>query len=79
VADVFLPVLRRFPGKQNKIRRLALASPSFRSLCNDFGEASAALGRHEASDRDGLRAEYRALVTDLAAEIEAALARAEYH
>ena len=66
---------RRFPGRGPAIRRQIREDPSFRELCKDYEEAAAALhywlSPPHHSDR---RAEdYRHLVSELAAAIEAAL------
>ncbi|HET7716019.1 MAG TPA: hypothetical protein VFK86_10370 [Bauldia sp.] len=65
--------IRRFPERSLEIRRLALADGGFRSLCEDFREAEAALNRWNQSTTDQgalRRSEYRVLVEELAAEIE---------
>ncbi|WP_378946147.1 hypothetical protein [Mesorhizobium sp. ANAO-SY3R2] len=58
------------------IEELAGRDEEFHSLCADLADAEAELMRWESSDhplREERTAEYRALVGELAAEIEAAL------
>ena len=71
-----LAAARRFPGRQAEIEELTARDEEFRILCNDFADAKTMLSRWEASSsptRERLCAEYRTLIEDLAAEIEAAL------
>jgi hypothetical protein len=71
-----LAAARRFPGRQAAIEALAATDEEFRSLCADLADAEAARCRWEMSlspDREPRCAEYRALVDDLAKEIERAL------
>jgi hypothetical protein len=70
--------IARFPDRGHAIEELAKADDSFMSLCEDFAEAQAALVHWERSSspvREARCAEYRELVRDLAAEIEAELDR----
>lgn len=67
---------RRFPLRKRAIEDLAVRDEDFRSLCIDFADAERAALHWENSDtpkRDERRAEYLALVNDLAKEIEAIL------
>jgi len=67
-----------FPDRGRAIDELARMDGSFRSLCEDFAEAQAALVHWERSSspmREARCAEYRDLVRDLAAEIKAELNR----
>ena len=67
-----------FPDRGHAIEEVARTEDSFRSLCEDFAEAQAALERWERSPssvREARCAEYRELVRDLAVEIEAELDR----
>jgi hypothetical protein len=70
-------VLLRLPRQRALICALALRDEAFRTLCEDYGLARAALARFEAERSDPPRpevAEYRGIVADLEAEILAALA-----
>lgn len=75
--------IRRFPDWSLEIRRLALSDASFRSLCDDFGDAEEALARwRQAPADDGAvrTTEYATLVEELAAEIAGiVLRRREAH
>jgi hypothetical protein len=75
--DRFLLVaIARFPDRGHAIKELARTDEDFRSLCADLADAEAAAMRWEASTSpvSGARsAEYRELVRDLAAELEATL------
>ena len=42
-------LIRRFPEHASTIRRLQARDPSFRSICDDYGEAQRALKRWEAA------------------------------
>ena len=73
-------VVRRFPPRGQSIRKLALASETFRSICSDFAAAEAALLRFSgpsSSAHEGLRREYEVLVDELMAEISDALDKFE--
>ncbi len=72
----WLVAVRRFPQWNFEIRRRALTDASFCSLCDDLGDAEAALRRWQAIDSNeaaARRSEYDVLVTELAAEIAAIL------
>lgn len=69
-----LAIIERLPARQNEIRRMALASPAFRSLCEDYQDAQAALKRCDATPAGAKRrAEYLVLLSELGDEIEDAL------
>jgi hypothetical protein len=65
----------RFPQHASTIRRLQARDPSFRSICDDYGEARRALKHWEAAGRaaPGRVAEYRQMLTELEAEALAIL------
>jgi len=70
--------IARFPDRGHAIAELAGRDDELRSLCEDLADAEAALVRWERSSepvREARCAEYRALVRDLAAELEAMLDR----
>jgi hypothetical protein len=70
--------IARFPDRGHAIEELARTDDGFMSLCEDFAAAQAALVHWERSSspvREARCAEYRELVRDLAAEIEAELDR----
>ncbi|MBZ6078073.1 hypothetical protein [Microvirga puerhi] len=70
--------IARFPDRGHAIEELAKADEDFLSLCEDLAEAQVALARWERSDapvRTTRCAEYRELVRELVAELEAALDR----
>jgi hypothetical protein len=76
MSEGVLAAARRFPDRQLDVRDLATRDEEFRLLCNDFADAETALQQWEASSsptRHQLCAEYRALVEELAGEIEATL------
>jgi hypothetical protein len=60
----------RFPQHASTIRRLQARDPSFRSICDDYGEAQRALKHWEAAGQTapGRVAEYRQILTELEAE-----------
>ena len=70
--------IARFPDRGYAIQALAGMDEGFQALCEDFAAAQAALvywERSSSSVREARCAEYRELVRDLAAEIEAELNR----
>jgi hypothetical protein len=70
--------IARFPDRGHAIEELARADESFRSLCEDLAAAQTALVHWERSSspvREARYAEYRELVRDLVAELEATLNR----
>ena len=65
--------LRRFPHRGQEIWRLALTNSTFRSLCDDFADAEAALDLWAVSNAihsAQRRSEYQILTDELAAEVE---------
>ena len=73
-----LVAIARFPDRGHAIEELARTDDDFRSICADLAEAEAAALRwaRSSSPVSGSRsAEYRDLVRDLAAELEATLDR----
>jgi hypothetical protein len=65
-------VIERFPEHARAARLLLLASPAFRSVCEDYALALDGLARFERLDGAGGRAEiadYRAAIAGLEAEI----------
>jgi hypothetical protein len=72
--------IARFPDRGRAIEALARRNEGFRSLCEDFAAAQAALAHWQGSSatvREARCAEYRELVRDLAVEIEAELDRSK--
>ncbi len=68
--------IAQFPDRGRAIEALAGRDDDFRALCSDFAEAKAALARWQHSPlpvKEARCAEYRGLVRDLAAELEATL------
>jgi len=73
-----LVAIARFPDREEAIEELANTDEEFRSLCIDLSDAEAAAVRWERSSSpmgEARSAEYRDLVRDLAAELNAALDR----
>lgn len=73
-----LVAIALFPDRGHAIEKLARADEDFRALCADLAEAEAALVRWLRSSlpvKEARCAEYRGLVRDLAAELEATLDR----
>jgi hypothetical protein len=73
--DEIETLARRFPQHATTIRRLHAHDPSFRSVCDDYGEAQRALKHWEAAGQTALErvAEYREIVNELEAEVSAIL------
>lgn len=74
--DKLQHVLDRLPHQRRALRERMLRDPSFRAICADYGAAVEALSGWESSSEPeaSLRAqEFRELVTELQAEILAAL------
>ena len=70
--------LRRFSEQAPQVEQLILRDRDFRSLCEDYGDAVAALERWSSSTQaiaPHRTAEYRKLVEDLENEIRASLGR----
>jgi len=64
--------VRLFPQQGEEIRRLAFASSTFRSLCDELAEAEIALEQLSGpvpAQRDLRRAEYQVLIEELSVEI----------
>jgi hypothetical protein len=73
-----LSAIARFPDRGHAIEDLARTDEDFRSICVDLADAEAGLARWECSSspvKVSRCAEYRDLVKDLAAELEATLDR----
>jgi len=73
-----MAAIARFPDRGHAIEKLARTDEDFRGLCADLADAKAALVRWEHSSapvKEARCAEYRDLVRDLAAELEATLDR----
>jgi hypothetical protein len=75
MSDEIESLARRFPQHASTIRRLQARDPSFRSICDDYGEAQRALKHWEAAGQTapGRVAEYREIVKELEAEALAIL------
>jgi uncharacterized protein YdcH (DUF465 family) len=65
----------RFPQHASTIRRLQARDPSFRSICDDYGEAQRALKHWQAAGQAAPErvAEYRQILQELEAEALAIL------
>ena len=73
-----LAAIARFPDRGHAIVGLARKDEDFLALCVDLADAAAALERWERSEsplQEARCAEYRDLVRDLTAELEATLDR----
>jgi hypothetical protein len=70
MSDEIETLARRFPQHASTIRRLHARDPSFRSICDDYGEAQRALKHWQAAGRAAPErvAEYRQILTELEAE-----------
>jgi uncharacterized protein YdcH (DUF465 family) len=75
MGDEIESLARRFPQHASTIRRLQARDPSFRSICDDYGEAQRALKHWEAAGQAAPErvAEYRQMLTELEAEALAIL------
>ncbi len=63
----------RFPAAAARLRRLALADPGFRELCEEYGLARQSLARFEALPDAAERPEvtdYRSVIAELEGEID---------
>ena len=66
----------RFPAAVARLRRLALADPGFRALCEEYGLARQSLARFEALPDAAARPEvtdYRSVIAELEGEIDRSL------
>ena len=66
-------VAARFPTAAARLRRLALADPRFRELCEEYGLARESLARFEARPDAAERPEitdYRSVIAELEGEID---------
>ena len=73
-----MAAIARFPDRGHAIEKLARTDEDFRGLCADLADAEAAVVHWERAPtpvREARCAEYRDLVRDLAAELEATLDR----
>jgi uncharacterized protein YdcH (DUF465 family) len=75
MSDEIETLARRFPQHAASIRRLHARDRSFRSICEDYGEAQRALKHWEAAGQAAPErvAEYRQMLTELEAEALAIL------
>ena len=65
-------VIKRFPDRQNIVKRLFRESENFQDVCEDYRKCSEALHHWDRSDSEESsvrRAEYSALLQELEAEI----------
>lgn len=79
--DASSVVNRAFPGHEAAIDRALRDDASFRELCEDYRECASALDRWQRLDGDGPAArsrEYRELLAELGAEVEAWLEELEH-
>ncbi len=70
------PVMERFPGTADTIKRLFSESENFQILCEDYRQCREALrhwGRSAEEDAPARRREYQALLGELEKEIEQSL------
>lgn len=73
-----LVAVAHFPDRGHAIEELATTNEEFFSLCTDLAEAKAALLHWEQSSspvKEARAVEYRSLLNELAAEVEATLDR----
>jgi hypothetical protein len=75
MSDETETLARRFPQHAATIRRLQARDPSFRSICENYGEAQRAMKHWEATGQAAPErvAEYRQILTELEAEALAIL------
>jgi hypothetical protein len=76
MGDAMFAAIRHFPEYREVIEVLSARDPGFKGLCEDLGEAEAALSSCMSSpsnDRSELQAEYEALVVELTGELGAIL------
>ncbi len=75
--EQILTIIDRFPRREFEIRQRCASDQQFRSVCEDYEEASAALRHWEKAAREGDRRveEYRLFLTELEAEVLAQLDR----
>ena len=75
MSDEIETLARRFPQHVSTICRLQARDPSFRSICDNYGEAQRALKHWEAAGQVAPErvAEYRQILTELEAEALAIL------
>jgi 4-alpha-glucanotransferase len=73
--DAIAALVRRFPEHACSIRRLGAADATFRTICDDYGEALRALAHWQAADQSAQQRadEYRRMVKELEDEALAAL------
>lgn len=65
--DAIETLIRRLPGKAERIRRQFWQDAEFRAVCQDYQDAMAAVARLEISDPQRAE-EYRQLAAELFAE-----------
>ena len=73
IKNAIFPVMERFPGTADTIKRLFSESEDFQSLCEDYRRCSEALRHWDKSaeeDAPARRQEYQALLRELEEEIE---------
>jgi hypothetical protein len=75
MSDEIETLAQRFPQHASTIRRLEARDPSFRAICEDYGEALRALKHWQAAGQaaPGRVAEYRQILMELEAEALAML------
>jgi hypothetical protein len=75
MSDAIETLARRFPQHAPTIRRLEACDPSFRAICEDYGEALRALKHWQANDQPAPErvAEYGQILVELEAEALAIL------
>jgi hypothetical protein len=75
MSDEIETLAQRFPQHATTIRRLRARDPSFRAICEDYGEAQRALKHWQAASQAAPErvAEYRQILMELEAEALAIL------